>query len=743
MSGMKIYGIYEKELYHDEESGNSRFIIRTLSNIHSSFITRKRMIRNKITKQDQPWSSIMINAMSLNLPAYDEGIPVAVSGSFAIDSKEFLAESVKMQSQEESYALEFYVSACSLEFEEASKVVAYYGSNISVLDGCDKLSVAAATGINPEKIEKMLVKIRTTQAEQESFLFLTKYNVPYNKVRKLVEMYGSETIKKLSKNPYLYGAKVGLDLRQMENIGDFFNISPLHPDRINLAVELALDRMCNNGHVYQDKEPFYKMLGNIVKAGIYKDYKIPSSMMTPSTLKSVETTVINGKTVVCNKKLVAAERRIYANVLRLSEGASLYMDAQIYSKAEAFCKMKYGSQQRAAFPVLLKKRGICILTGGPGTGKTTVVKGLLKALEISYPNMKIALCAPTGRAAQRMSETCERPATTVHRLLDYRPYGFTATYKNADNPIKADVIVVDECSMMNIELMDMLLEAVKNNTLLLLVGDIHQLESVGAGNILHDLLKADERLIPRVMLTDVFRQKGDSPIITNAIKINKGLTDLIWTPDFEMIQTNSGEETLDVARDLIKKMYNPVDPFETQILCPARTGDAGILNLNNALQELLNPDGKEIVFRKDVKYRVNDKILMLQNNYEKDYYNGDIGIIKEISGRNVILSIRGKNYMLDKADLGEMMLAYGMTIHKSQGSEFQNVIIVMPKSEPTMIVRNLFYTAVTRGKRRVIVINEGDAMQTAIKTNKSLSRKTMLSLFFDSSKDHSTKKPLS
>lgn len=731
MTGMKIYGIYEKELYHDEERGNSRFIIRTLAELHSGFVLRKTVLRNRRTKADESWYSIMVNAMNLNLPAYAPGTPVVVTGSFTLDPAEFCSNACKMQSSDETYALEFYTNACNLEYENATKIVSVYGCDINILTGHDKVSVASATGISEEKADRLLKKIKNTKTEQDLFLFLSKFGVPYYKVKKLTDLYGDESIKKLMQDPYLYGKPVGMELIEMEKVAEFFNLSPMNTNRLNYAAEITLERIGSQGHVYAEKKTFYNIFQNVLRSGIYKNFKIPASVEIPAILSVTETTTIDRKTVICNKELIEAERRIYANVLRLSTGSSLYITQDIYQKAEEMCNMTYGTQQRSAFPLLLQKRGICILTGGPGTGKTTVVKGLIKAIEIAYPKMKIALCAPTGRAAQRMSESCERVASTVHRLLDMRPYyGFITTCKNANNPIDADVIIVDECSMLNIELADKLLEAVRSNTLVLLVGDTHQLESVGAGNILHDLLEADERLIPRVMLTDVFRQKENSPIIQNEILINKGITDLVLNKDFQIIKTHSGTESLDVVKDLIMKYYNPQKPFDTQVLCPARTGDAGIINLNSELRELLNPMETEIVYGKNTRYRVKDKIMMIHNNYEKEYYNGDIGIIKGINGRDVELIIREKSYHLDKAELNEMTLAYGMTIHKSQGSEFPTVIIVMSKNEPSMLVRNLFYTAVTRGKERVIVVNEQDAMETAIRTNKLSARKTMLSLYF-------------
>lgn len=444
--------------------------------------------------------------------------------------------------------------------------------------------------------------------------------------------------------------------------------------------------------------------------------------------------------IIHPQKYLTAEKRIAKNIRRLAsascENQSFSPDLILY--AARACKMNYGEQQRSAFPMVLRKKGVKILTGGPGTGKTTTILGILLAYKRMHPKDTIRLCAPTGRAAQRMAESTHMEAVTVHRLLDLKPYGDTTVCKDSSDPIDADLIVVDEMSMINIEVFDLLLEAIKTGTTLVLVGDINQLESVGAGAVLHDLLEAPESLIPRTMLTDVFRQKGDSSIISNAIRINAGITTLDERPDFQVIHTKSAEESLEQVKSLMKKLYNPEEPFSTQILCPARKGISGVENMNIALQALLNPQTKGITYG-SIKYRLNDKVMFYKNNYsissyegEIGLYNGDIGKIVKVSESGLTVNVRNSHYEITRDLMDNLGLSYAMTIHKSQGSEFSCIIVVMPAEPTNMLVRNLFYTAVTRAKKKVYVIDESYAMETSIRIAKAGKRLTNLAEYLKS-----------
>jgi len=368
------------------------------------------------------------------------------------------------------------------------------------------------------------------------------------------------------------------------------------------------------------------------------------------------------------------------------------------------------------------------VTGGPGTGKTTTINGILSAYEKQNPNKVIRLCAPTGRAAQRMTESTGREAVTIHRLLEYKPYGNEVTYKNANDKLEADLIVVDEASMLDMEFASIFFSAVPTGALVLIVGDIHQLPSVGPGDVLHDMISPG--MIPTVQLTTVYRQGSHSPIIQNAIRIHQGIIAFMENEEYQTYITYSQTE---LARKIIAcavSMHNKNIPFETQILCPSHKGEAGVGMLNTALQSLLNPGRqglKELKYGNTI-YRSGDKVILLNNNYQNGYFNGDIGIIKDISDAGIHLNIFGSEIIIAKTEIDDLGLAYAMTIHKSQGSEFKNIIVSLPMSPKSMLKRNLLYTAITRAKKTVIVVTEKQAVSIAVKTCETGKRNSRLAL---------------
>ena len=340
-----------------------------------------------------------------------------------------------------------------------------------------------------------------------------------------------------------------------------------------------------------------------------------------------------------------------------------------------------------------------------------------------YPDNIIKLCAPTGRAAQRMTESTGMEAVTIHRLLEYFVSGDKVFHKDAKNPIVADLIVVDEMSMTDTELMSIFLQAVQDGTLVMLVGDIYQLPSVGPGDVLHDIIFSEK--LPVFRLTKVYRQAGDSPIVTNANKINDGHTDLIETEDFEIIVVQNDEECKEKILELTKQYYDASKPFDMQILAPSKKYESGTKNLNKVIQEAVNPGKKGFVFG-DTTYRVGDKIIMLNNNYQSGYFNGDVGYVVSINDEGVVVNILDNEITITKNMMDDMSLAYSVTVHKSQGSEYPLAICALPKSPGNMLVRNLFYTAVTRAKKKVIVVAVDGSIQASIRNNQTGKRKTGL-----------------
>ncbi len=735
-----FYGVFKRFLWRNEKSGASFFLFQTKHCLLlEQMYSKKEIKKDRGTSTETTWYTVSCNATKCHTPYYQTDTPVKVKGYFNVEDKnqygwDFVISGIEEAVEDETATIE-YLSSDSfpgITYESAVKIVGTFGADIFHFISCDTQAIQKLikTTELPEKVITRMVKtIQTTVAERELFGILNPLGISYSHTARAVKIYAENAIKALSNSPYRAGKRIGLSFVECDRLALYFKFRASDERRIDAAVHEATIKLGNEGHVWYEQSVFYNRVNSILRTESYSE-RIPSSIIITATRRSMTGFRYKGKQCFYNNDLYKSEENIAAHIKRLSIGAEKTpYSSSLIEYAEAACGIKYGKQQRDAFPNLLSQKGFKILTGGPGTGKTTTVKGLILGYQKMYPDDKVALCAPTGRAAQRMTESTGMTAVTMHRLCDYKPFGEGVSYKDASNPIDADLIVIDEISMADIVIMEILLGAVKPGASVWIIGDIHQLESVGAGAILHDCLMAPSTLIARQMLTEVFRQKGGSPIIENAMRINDGNTELEVCEDFQIINTKSEEESLEVIKDLCQKLYNPDNPFETQILCPARKGISGIDNCNIVLQELLNPKkkGQYMVYGK-TQFRVNDKIIMTNNNYDETclYFNGDIGVIKRIEDKGLVVDIRNEELLLERSAMEDIRLSYGITIHKSQGSEFPYVIVVMPMNPSNMLVRNLLYTAVTRAKKKVYIINEGSAMKTAIKVDKSDARNTTL-----------------
>ncbi|MCG2831625.1 MAG: AAA family ATPase, partial [Desulfobacteraceae bacterium] len=376
---------------------------------------------------------------------------------------------------------------------------------------------------------------------------------------------------------------------------------------------------------------------------------------------------------------------------------------------------------------------VVVITGGPGTGKTTIINAVIKIF--SRMKLKIMLAAPTGRAAKRMSETTGYEARTIHRLLEFsfQKGGFQ---KNDKKPLDCDLLIIDEASMIDTILMHHLLKAIPPRATFILVGDVNQLPSVGAGAILNDIIESGS--VPVVELNEIFRQAKDSRIIVNAHKINNGIipdfktpTPSDYTNDFYFIQQEDPEKVLEIILELLTDRiprrfnFDPVD--DIQVLTPMHKGVVGAGNLNEKLQEALNP-GENIIIRGDRGFRVNDKVMQIRNNYDKEVFNGDIGKIARIVAdeQALVISFDGREVGYEFADLDEIVLAYAVSVHKSQGSEYPAVIIPILIQHYMLLQRNLIYTAVTRGRSLVVMVGTKKALAIGINNNKTQKRYTYL-----------------
>ena len=413
--------------------------------------------------------------------------------------------------------------------------------------------------------------------------------------------------------------------------------------------------------------------------------------------------------------LLASDRKIRVN------------PQEIVKKVVSQSEISYDEIQMEAINTAISSK-IMVLTGGPGTGKTTTTMGIISAYRMV--GCKILLAAPTGRAAKRMSEATGMEAKTIHRLLEFKPpEGYQ---KNEDKPLEGDVLILDECSMVDVILMYNLLKAIPKHMSLILVGDTDQLPSVGAGNLLKDVIESGR--IPVVRLTRIFRQAQGSRIIMNAHRINKGeAIDMRGgkESDFFFASKESNEE---VVETLVKyctqnlPRYYHVDAFrDIQVLTPMQRGTCGAANLNQVLQEAMNPT-RIFLHRGGTQYRLRDKVMQIRNDYDKEVFNGDIGTVTKVDmeERELTVDFDGRDVVYDVTELDELVLAYAVTIHKAQGSEYPIVVMPFTMSHFVMLQRNLLYTGVTRAKKILVLIGEKKAVYYAIKNEKTTERNTKL-----------------
>lgn len=402
--------------------------------------------------------------------------------------------------------------------------------------------------------------------------------------------------------------------------------------------------------------------------------------------------------------------------------------SELEKRVPAMTGMQYDDVQMQAIRTAVEHK-VMILTGGPGTGKTTTTLGIIKAFQLS--NATIILAAPTGRAAKRMTEATGLEAKTLHRLLEVKPPD--GYQRNEENPLEGDVLIVDECSMIDIMLMYHLLKAVPDTMTVFFVGDIDQLPSVGAGNVLRDMI--DSGCFPVVRLSRIFRQAQTSRIIMNAHKINKGQMPDVSNgrnTDFFFIERENPEsaanEIVGLVRNRLPRHYR-VKPQDIQVLAPMQRGIVGAAKLNQVLQDAVNPNSVSL-HRGGYQYRLHDKVMQIRNNYDKEVFNGDIGVVVDVNleDRELTVNFDGRAVLYDVSELDELVLAYATTIHKSQGSEYPIVVIPVLMTHYVMLQRNLIYTGVTRAKKVLVIVGTKKALTLAVRNRKEQDRNTMLAV---------------
>ncbi|MEA1939636.1 MAG: ATP-dependent RecD-like DNA helicase [Candidatus Caldatribacteriota bacterium] len=607
----------------------------------------------------------------------------------------------------------------------AERIVNHFGNKTLEILESNLQKLTEIEGI----AEKRMEIIRKSWQEQKEIkrvmIFLQSYQITTGYAVKIYKTYGTAAIEKLKENPYrLVDDVMGIGFKIADRIAQKMGIKADSPARIKAGIKYILQELANKGHCYGEESEIIKFGSELLEA---------DESLVEESLKSLKD---NEEVILQNKKIwlpyyYFAELGVSKKLIELLKYPHQIINIDIKNKIEALEKeyhISFAREQEEAINKVLMNR-VLVLTGGPGTGKTTTTLGLIELFK--ELKLKISLAAPTGRAAKKISETTGREAKTIHRLLKYSPKNNTFL-KNAENPIKTDVIIIDEVSMIDIILMNNLLKAILPGTFLILIGDVDQLPSVGPGNILKDIIGSE--VIPVARLTRIFRQERRSLIIVNAHRINEGKYPVVKGErerDFYFIEEENSQtaaqKIINLCTSRLPSKYK-IDPVaDIQVLTPMYKGEVGADNLNYRLREALNPKGKQIKYRNH-SFRENDKVMQIKNNYDKEVFNGDIGRISKINIEDNVLEVNFyyKKVTYDFSELNELVLAYAITVHKSQGSEYRIVIIPVTTQHYLLLQRNLLYTGITRAKEMIILIGTKKALWIAIKNDKTFHRNTLL-----------------
>jgi len=573
---------------------------------------------------------------------------------------------------------------------------------------------------------KRVAKIRESWEKQKDIknvmLFLQGYGVSTAYAAKIYREYGKESIDKVRENPYRLADDIwGIGFKTADGIAAKMGYEKEDPRRCRSGILYTLGQLSDEGHVYAGEEQLVKTAGQLLEAGETAIRDTLAGMLQAEDL-------ILDKDAIYLPPFYHAECGTSRRLRDLAEstGRSLFDGLFDPSSLTAETGIEYDEVQLAAIRQAVTSK-VMVLTGGPGTGKTTTTQGIIAALKKA--GLRVLLAAPTGRAAKRMSEATGMEAKTIHRLLEYNPQdGYK---RNDENPLEGDALIVDECSMIDIVLMNNLLKAVPVGMRLVFVGDIDQLPSVGAGNVLRDII--DSQRIPVVRLVRIFRQAQKSRIVMNAHTINQGRfpdTSNGRDTDFFFMREDDPERAAETIVRLVKERLPRAyreSPDRIQVLTPMQRGVVGAANLNLLLQQALNPSGPSLG-RGGYTYRQGDRVMQLRNNYDKDVFNGDLGYIREVDTEDRMLTVDfdGKKVEYDVTELDELTLAYATTIHKAQGSEYPIVVMPVLMTHFVMLQRNLIYTGITRAKKICVLIGAMKALAYAVRNMSVLKRNTSL-----------------
>ncbi|WP_066857251.1 SF1B family DNA helicase RecD2 [Halodesulfovibrio spirochaetisodalis] len=709
----ELNGTLERVVFHNEENGYS--VLRFKTSAGDNYTVVGNMADPQVgssLKLTGEWVENAKFGRQFKMLTYETSLPAGVAGI-----RHYLASGLIK----------------GVGPKTAERIVGAFGEDTFAILDNEPERLSTVKGIGKRTAKGIQEAWSEHRGIRDLIMFLQPHGVSTAYAVRIYKFYGKHALSVVQENPYRLAMDInGIGFLTADTIAQKIGFGVDSPLRAEAGTLYMLTKTSDEGHVY------FPLDGLVTKTSDTLNIRADLVEDAIDTLEREERVIVeelsNGQVAVYRSRYYAYESGISTYIKKIlgsPKTVHIPNPDEIVEDVVEKLGISLAEEQLEAVHTAVRTK-MMVLTGGPGTGKTTITKAIVQAYK--KLKAKILLCAPTGRAAKRMFETIGVEAKTIHRLLEYSPRedGFQ---RNENNPLACSLIVIDESSMMDTMLMFHLLKAIPLGATVIFVGDVHQLPSVGPGNVLKDVISSG--VVDVVELHEVFRQAQESDIITNAHKINAGEVPFLESSkerlsDFYFIRQDDPERCAAMIVDLVKNhiprrfRFDPID--QIQVLTPMHKGSAGSGNLNNLLQQALNPQPL-CLKRGDREYRLDDKVMQLRNNYDKDVFNGDIGRICVVNTEDKKLTVRfddEKNVIYDFNELDELVPAYAISIHKSQGSEYQAVVIPVLTQHYVLLQRNLVYTGVTRGKKLVILVGSPKALTMAIKNNKMQKRFTYL-----------------
>ncbi|HEV7765925.1 MAG TPA: ATP-dependent RecD-like DNA helicase [Thermoanaerobaculia bacterium] len=675
-------------------------------------------------------------------PEVQEGEPIVATGEWRQDRKygrQFNAETVAIIVPTSREGIERYLAAGHVKGIRAGlakKLVARFDTDLLRIIDEEPNRLREVAGLGAKTLEKITSSWNEQRSVRALMVFLAQHGLGGGRAFRIQKHYGDNAIAAIRENPYRLAHEVrGIGFKTADAIARGLGYDLSSPFRLLAGLRHVVELARESGHCGIPEDD--ALTETVKLLGVGEDL-VRTAMTTAIEMRVVIVEDLEGRRVLFDPWLHAAESRIAETLAFLSNESPSWGDIDIdaaITTAEAESAIALDPAQRKAIRVALTSKA-AVITGGPGVGKTTLVNALVSVLQSA--ERKVLLAAPTGRAAKRLAESTGMSAVTIHRLLEMSAES-NRFQRNEENPLECDVLIIDEASMVDVPLLDAVLRALPRDAAIVLVGDADQLPSIGPGEVLHDILSSER--VPSIRLTEIHRQAAGSDIIANAHRINRGEHPRFGLPgqvsDMFLFRTNTAEtavqRVVELVTERIPRQFGLKALRDVQVLAPMRNGSAGVVLLNRELQRAINPPDKHRGARverpNDVVFAPGDKVMQTENNYEKNVFNGDVGVLAMVDMEEEMFTVDFGadlivDYSFDEAD--QLTLAYATTIHKSQGSEYPAVVVVLMPQHSIMLRRNLLYTAVTRGRKLVVIVGDSTAVGTAVRTGHGGERWTRL-----------------